>query len=153
MTTAGRNNMANYPTGTHIAGPLKQGTKSMLLSGDAGGISAAVTLQADESNGQTYILDGGTGVGITLPAATQGWKCKFIIGATFTTDFVFTAETAGTFNGTVMEAGVLQLIGAADTITLEDGVEVLGDYIEFSSDGTSIFVFGSTSTALSVTPA
>jgi hypothetical protein len=141
------------PLGTHFSGPIKLGTPSMLLSGDPGGISAAVTLTAKESNGQTYVLDGGTGVGITLPAATQGWRCKFVVGAAFATDFVFTAETAGTMNGTVMEAGVLQLVGAADTITLEDGVEVIGDFIEFSSDGTSIFVFGSTSTAASVTPA
>lgn len=145
--------MANYPTGTHFSGPIKLGAKSMLLSTDDGGISAAKTLTADESNGQTYVLDGGTGVGITLPAATKGWRCKFVIGATFTTDYVFTAETAGTLNGTIMEAGVLQLVGAADTITIEDGVEVIGDFIEFSSDGTSIFVFGSTSVAASVTPA
>ena len=143
----------NYPVGTHFSGPIKLGASSMRLSTDVGGIAAAKVLTADESNGQTYILDGGTGVGITLPVATQGWRCKFIIGAAFATDFVFTAETAGTINGTVMEAGVLQLVGAADTITLEDGVEVIGDFIEFSSDGTSIFVFGSTSTAASVTPA
>lgn len=142
-----------YPQGTHFAGPIKLGAKSMLLSTDIGGIDAAVTLTAAESNGQTYVLDGGTGLGITLPAATQGWKCKFVIGAAFTTDYVFTAAVAGTMNGTVMEAGVLQLVGAADTITVEDGVEVIGDYLEFSSDGTSIFVFGSTSTALSITPA
>jgi len=143
----------NYPNGTHFACPIKLGASSMLLSTDIGGISAAKVLTADESNGQTYVLDGGTGVGITLPAATKGWRCKFVIGAVFSTDYVITAETAGTMNGTVMEAGVLQLIGAADTITLEDGVEVIGDFIEFSSDGTSIMVFGSTSTAASVTPA
>jgi len=143
----------NYPVGTHMSGPLKLGTNSMLLSTDVGGIAAAKTLTADESNGQTYVLDGGTGVNVTLPAATKGWKTKFIVGAVFGTDFTFTAETAGTMNGTVMEAGVLQLIGAADDIDLEDGVEVIGDFLEFSSDGTSIFVFGSTSVDNSVTPA
>jgi len=138
---------------THFSGPIALGAPSMPLSTDVGGLAAAATLTAKESNGKTYVLDGGTGFGITLPAATQGWRCKFIIGANFATDFVFTAETAGTMNGTVMEAGVLQLIGAADTITVEDGVEVIGDFIEFSSDGTSIMVFGSTSVAASVTPA
>jgi len=138
---------------THFSGPIALGAASMPLSTDVGGLAAAATLTAKESNGKTYVLDGGTGFGITLPIATQGWRCKFIIGANFATDFVFTAETAGTLNGTVMEAGVLQLIGAADTITVEDGVEVIGDFIEFSSDGTSIMVFGSTSVAASVTPA
>ena len=138
---------------THFSGPIALGLESMRLSTEVGGIAAAKVLTADESNGMTYVLDGGTGVGITLPAATQGWRCKFVIGAVFSTDYVITAETAGTMNGTIMEAGVLQLVGAADTITIEDGVEVIGDYINFSSDGTSIFVDGSTSTAASVTPA
>lgn len=142
-----------YPKGTHISGPLKQGANSMLTSSDVGGISAAVTLTADESNGQHYILDGGTGVGITLPVPTKGWRCKFTIGAAYTTDYVFTAGTADTFQGCIIEAGAVQDVDAADTITLEDGVENIGDFLEFWSDGTSTFVFGNTLTALSVTPA
>ena len=141
------------PIGTHFSGPIKLGANSMLLSTDIGGISAAVTLTADESNGQHYILDGGTGVGITLPAPTKGWKCKFTIGAAYSTDFVFTAGTADTFEGTILEAGAVQTVDAADTITLEDGVENIGDFLEFWSDGTSTFVFGNTLTAASVTPA
>ena len=141
------------PIGTHFSGPLKLGANSMLLSTDDGGLDAAVTLTADESNGQHYILDGGTGFGITLPAPTQGWRCKFTIGATFTTDFVFTAGTADTFQGCIIEAGAVQDVDAADTITLEDGVENVGDFIEFWSDGTSTFVFGNFLTAASVTPA
>lgn len=138
---------------THFSGPIALGIDSMPLSTDVNGLAAAKVLTAAESNGMTYVLDGGTGFGITLPPATQGWRCKFVIGATFATDFVFTAETAGTLEGNVMEAGVLQLVAASDTITLEDGAEALGDFLEFSSDGTSVFVFGSFSTAASVTPA
>lgn len=142
-----------YPTGTHIAGPLKQGAKSMLLSTNVGGISAAKTLIADESNGQHYILDGGTGVGITLPVPTQGWQCKFTIGALFSTDFVFTAGTADTFEGCILEAGAVQDVDAADTITLEDGAENIGDFLDFWSDGTSTFVTGNFLNVTSVTPA
>ena len=138
---------------THFSGPLALGAASMPLSTDVNGIAAAKTLTADESNGMNYILDGGTGFIITLPVPTQGWRCKFTIGAVFSTDFQFTAGTADTFTGSVIEAGVLQLVTAADTIVLEDGVEVLGDFMEFWSDGTSTFVFGATSTAASVTPA
>ena len=142
----------NSPTGTRFSGPLKLGAKSMLLSTDDGGLSAAKTLTADESNGQHYILDGGTGFVITLPVPTQGWRCKFTIGAVYTTDFRFTAGTADTLEGCVIEAGVVQDINAADSIDLEDGVENIGDFLEFWSDGTSTFVFGNTLTALSVTP-
>lgn len=138
---------------TNFSGPIQLGAASMPLSTDVNGLSAAKTLTVKESNGMTYILDGGTGFGITLPAPTQGWRCKFVIGALFTTDFVFTAGTADTFTGSIVEAGVLQLVTAADTITLEDGVEVLGDFLEFWSDGTNTFVFGATSTAASATPA
>ena len=143
----------NYPAGVHFSGPIKLGAKSMVMSADPGGISAAKTLTAEESNGVHYILDGGTGVGITLPEPTKGWSCKFTIGAVFSTDFVFTAGTADTFTGSALEAGVLQLITAADTITLEDGTEVVGDFIEFWSDGVWTYVFAVTSTAASITPA
>lgn len=143
----------NYPVGTHFSGPIKLGASSMLLSTDVGGISAAKVLTADESNGMTYILDGGTGVGITLPAPSKGWRTKFVVGAAFTTDFVFTAGTASTLQGSMVEAGAVQDVAAASTLTLEDGTENIGDFVEFWSDGTNTFVYGVTLTAASVTPA
>jgi len=142
----------NYPVGTHMAGPLKLGTSSALLSTDVGGLSAAKTLTADESNGQSYILDGGTGFAVTLPVATKGWSCKFTIGAAFATDFVITAQSA-IMEGCILEAGAVQDVAGATTLTLEDGVENVGDYIDLWSDGTSIFVTGNFLTALSITPA
>jgi len=137
---------------TNFSGPIQLGAASMPLSTDVNGLAAVATLTASQSNGMHYILDGGTGFGITLPVPTQGWSCKFTIGALFTTDFVFTAGTADTFTGSITEAGVLQLVTAADIITVEDGAEVLGDFYEFWSDGTSTFVHGVSSTAASVTP-
>ncbi len=138
---------------TNFSGPIALGATSMPLSTDPGGLAAAATLTANDSNGKNYILDGGTGFGITLPAVTQGWRCQFTIGAAFTTDFVFTADTAGTLEGCILEAGAVQDVDGADTITLEDGVENIGDYLEFWSDGTNMFVTGNFLTALSVTPA
>jgi len=144
----------NYPVGTHIAGPLKQGVKSMLLSTDVGGISAAKTLTADESNGQTYILDAAAGYVVTLPAPTQGWSCKFIVGALFaTTNYVITAETAGQLQGNVMEVSTVEAVSAADTITINAAADAIGDSLELSSDGTSIFVKGSFLTVGAVTVA
>lgn len=142
----------NYPVGTHFKGPIKLGSGSMRLSTDQGGLSAARTLTADESNGQHYILDGGTGFAITLPSPTKGWSCKFTVGAAFATDFVITAPAA-VLEGCIIEAGAVQDVDGATTLTLEDGVENVGDYLELWSDGTSIFVTGNFLTALSVTPA
>tara|TARA_R110002126_G_scaffold286158_1_gene437630 strand:- start:500 stop:913 length:414 start_codon:yes stop_codon:yes gene_type:complete len=135
-----------------MSGPLKLGASSMIRSTDYGGFTAAKTLTADESNGVHYILDGGTGFVITLPAPTLAWTCQFTIGALFTTDFTFIAGTADTMTGSITEAGVLQLVTAADQVILEDGTEVLGDFLEFWSDGTNTFVHGVTSTAASATP-
>ena len=136
---------------THF-GRIALGAKSMPKSTDLGGLSAAKTLTADESNGKNYILDGGTGFAITLPVPTQGWKCKFTIGAAYTTDFTFIAGTADTLEGCIIEAGAVQTVNAADQIILEDGTENIGDFLEFWSDGTTIFVFGNTLTAASATP-
>lgn len=142
----------NYPLGTHFSGPIKLGEGSMRLSTDVGGLSAAKTLTADESNGQHYILDGGTGFAITLPAATKAWACKFTVGAAFATDFVITAPAA-ILEGCILEAGAVQDVAGATTLTVEDGVENVGDYIDLWSDGTSIFVAGNFLTAASITPA
>lgn len=136
---------------TNFSGPIALGANSMPLSTDVNGLAAAKTLTAAESNGMHYILDGGTGFAITLPVVTQGWRCKFTIGAVFSTDFTFTAGTADSLEGCVIEAGVVQDITDGDGITLEDGTENVGDFLEFWSDGASTFVFGNTLTAASVT--
>ena len=142
--------MSDVP-GTHFAGPIKLGAKSMALSTDPHGLASAKTLTADESNGMHYILDGGTGFEITLPPVTQGWQCKFTVGATFGTDFTITAGTADSLEGCILEAGAVQDITNGDGLTLEDGVENVGDFLEFWSDGTSTFVFGNFLNATSIT--
>jgi len=142
----------NYPIGTHFAGPVKLGSSSILLSSDTGGILTAKTLTVDEANGQTYILDGGTGVAIALPVPTKGARIKFIVGAAFATDFVITA-TGAIMEGCIIEAGAVQDVDGATTLTLEDGTENVGDFIEMISDGTNWYVFGNFLTAASITPA
>ena len=137
--------------GTHFTGPIKLSKTSMPISTDLNGISEATTLTADESNGMHYIL-GATGFAITFPAATQGWRCKFTIGADFTTDFVLTAPSA-ILEGCILEAGVVQDVAGGTTITLEDGADNIGDFFSFWSDGTSIFASGSTLNGNSVTVA
>jgi len=142
------------PTGFHHAGPLKLGANSMLLSTDSGGISGTVTLSANESNGQTYILDAAAGYAVTLPAPTKGWRCMFIVGALFaTTNYVITAATAGQFQGTLMEVSTVELVTAGDTITINAAADAIGDSLELWSDGTSIFCRGTFATIGAVTAA
>lgn len=140
---------------THFSGPLALGAASMASSSDLSdpfSIKAARVLTAAESNGRHYILDGGTGFAITVPVATKGWTCKFTIGAVFATDFVITAPTA-IFEGCVIEAGAVQDVAAGTTLTLEDGTENIGDFLELWSDGVKIYVFGNFLTAASITVA
>jgi len=140
-------------SGTHFSGPIRLGPESVLLSTDVGGLAGAKTLTADESNGTHYILDGGTGFGITLPVVTQGWNCKFTIGAIFGTNFVFTAGSADTLEGCLILAGAAVTVNAADAITLDATKENIGDYIEFYSDGTSTFAYGNFLTSAAATSA
>ena len=130
---------------THFSGPVALG------DGSLESITAARVITYKD-NGQTFLLDGGTGVAITLPAPKVGMRLKFITALAFTTDYVITA-TGAIMQGNIMEAGVIQLVSGATTLTLEDGAEALGDYIDMVSDGTSWFVSGGFSTALSITPA
>lgn len=130
---------------THLSGPLNVG------SGSIESLDAAKTLDYEDS-GVTFILNGGTGVAVTLPAPKAGQRYKFVVGAAFTTDYVFTA-TGAIIQGNVMEAGAIQAVANATTITLEDGVEALGDYFDLESDGTYWYIRGSFTAALSVTPA
>ena len=97
---------------THFSGPIALGAKSMPKSTDVNGLAAATTLTAEASNGMHYILDGGTGFTITLPEVTQGWRCKFTIGAAFSTDFTFVAGTADSMEGCIIEAGAVQTVDA-----------------------------------------
>jgi len=130
---------------THFQGPVNQG------SGSVQSITEAYTV-TNEDNGVALILDGGTGVAITLPAPKRGLRLKFIVGAAFTTDYVITA-TGAIMEGCILEAGAVQDVAGATTLTLEDGTENVGDYIDMISDGTNWYVTGNFLTALSITPA
>lgn len=130
---------------THISGPINQGAGSMKS------ITAAYTVTYEDS-GKALMLDGGTGVAIALPAPKVGQRYKFIVGAAFTTDYVITA-TAAIMEGCILEAGAVQDVAGATTLTLEDGTENIGDYIDMISDGTNWYVSGNFLTAASITPA
>jgi len=131
---------------THFSGPLAIG------SGSIKEVSAAKTITADE-NGTTFLLSGVVGYAITLPSPAAGLRYSIVVQDLFaTTDWVLTSASAN-MQGNVMEAGAIQAVAGATTINLELGTDTIGDYIDVISDGTSWFVRGSFTQALSVTPA
>ena len=121
---------------------------------NTGILSAATTLTVEDS-GKVFFLDDAAGYAITLPPVADAAGCyyKFILAQeTATTDWVITAQTA-VLQGSLLQAGLVQLVAADTTINIELGVDVVGDWLEVTSNGTDWFVWGVASEAATFTPA
>ena len=130
---------------THLSGPLNVG------SGKYRYLTAAYTVKYSDS-GTTFVLKGGTGNAITMPAYKEGFNCKFIVTEAFTTDYVITFPAA-VVSGVIHEAGAIQTCAAKSVFTLEDGTEALGDTLEFEDVDDITVVYGWFQTAASITVA
>ena len=123
-------------------------------------VIADIVITADES-GKTFYLSRFGGVQCTLPAPFLGARFKFVI------------ETAPTWGGgytIITDSGADIMIGGINELevdTSSDGpydanadkfifaanVAIVGDYVEFESDGTSWFYHGQTNADGGVTTA
>lgn len=113
-------------------------------------VTAANTLTAAEC-GKIMTLNSATEFASVLPAPSAGCMFKFIVkaapaGASYTID---TNADANILIGGINELEVDTsddgpYTNEADTITLVDGVAVVGDYVEMVSDGTSWYFHGQT---------
>ena len=113
-------------------------------------LGAARTLLAKDS-GKTFFLALAGGLAVTLPTPAAGLRFKFIVktapsGGDYT---VVAASGADIIIGGISELEVDTgddgpYDNNADTITLNDGVAVVGDYVELISDGTSWYLNGQT---------
>ena len=128
---------------THFSGPLDVG------SGKYKELTAAYTVTYADS-GTTFVLKGGTGHAVTMPAYKSGFNCRFLVTEAFSTDYVITF-TAAVVSGVIEEAGAIQTCAAKTTFTLEDGAEALGDTLEFEDVDDITVVHGSFQTAASIT--
>ncbi len=113
-------------------------------------VTAANVITASE-NGSVFYLNSATEFASTLPAPAAGLRFTFIVkaapsGASYT---ITTTSSANIVLGHVLTS---DLDGAADadsetsggdTVSLVDGVAVVGDMVEVWSDGTSWYVRGS----------
>ena len=110
--------------------------------------------------GKTLLLNSATEFATTLPTPTAGCKLSFVVkaapsSASYT---IVTASSGNVFIGHVESAdldasGDGDVSTADDTITIADGVAVVGDQLEMISDGTSWYYIGHARTYNGITAA
>lgn len=131
---------------THFSGPIALGTGSVEV------INSAKNLTAND-NGKTFVFNNATGVTIFLPlVANTGWRAKFYTGAVFaTSNFVVASFEGDNLEGSLIVAGAVVTVDAADQINFVATAENIGDFIEVFSDGSTWFVFGNALTTGGIT--
>lgn len=104
-------------------------------------ISVGSTLTAADS-GKVFKVSGSGGT-VTLPAPTEGWNARFVTtGAMDTANTVIAGGTADKMEGSLIVAGAVVDVDAADQINFVHGSSNLGDYIDVWSDGSNYYVSG-----------
>jgi len=99
-------------------------------------ISAARTLTKKDS-GKTFILNAAAGVTVTLPALKNGLFLTFVVGAVFaTSNFVIASAEGDNIEGSIIVAGAVVDVDAADQINFVNSAENIGDFVELYCDGT-----------------
>lgn len=114
-------------------------------------VTAANVIAAAE-NGRTYYLNSATEFASTLPAPALGLKFKFIVkaapsGADYT---ITTTSSANIIYGAISSSDLNAANDAAiatgnDTISFVSAKAIVGDWVEFESDGTNWYVSGNCS--------
>ena len=115
---------------------------------------AATNVIAATENGKVFFLNHGTEFVSTLPLLSTvgvGWHCKFIVGAAPASASYTVIENASDNNKIILK-GISETETDDDsegvehagcsTITVKDGIAVVGDWLDVYSDGTSWFVTG-----------
>lgn len=104
-------------------------------------ISVGSTLTTADS-GKVFKVSGSGGT-VTLPAPTEGWNAKFVTtGAMDTANTVIAGGTADKMEGSLIVAGAVVDVDAADQINFVHGSSNLGDFIDIWSDGSNYYVSG-----------
>ena len=136
---------------THFSGPVssaagfQNGTGSVVTP-------TAVTTLTSADNGKTYMLNAAAGFAITLPAHVAGLQFRFITGAAFaTTNFTIVAADVDTMEGSLIVAGAVVTVDAADQINFVATAENIGDFVTVFSDGATWHVFGNALTTGAIT--
>lgn len=135
-----------------------EGTAAVALSGveNVEVVTATNVIAASES-GKTFFLDAAAGFVSTLPTAAPGLHFRFIVKTAPTTNgYTITGSPADVIYGTIATSGAENTINGvtasqADNIILVHNVALIGDEVEFRSDGTNWYVTGNVNTYAAVT--
>ena len=104
-------------------------------------ISVGSALTAADS-GKVLKVSGSGGT-VTLPAPTAGFQIRFVTtGAMDTANTVIAGGTADKMEGSLIVAGAVVDVDAADQINFVHGSSNLGDFVDIWSDGSNYYVFG-----------
>lgn len=119
-------------------------------------VTATNVITAAES-GKTFFLDAVAGFESTLPTAAAGLRFKFVVKTAPTSNgYTITGSPADKIFGTIACSGAEATINgvtanAADNAILVHNVALIGDVLEFVSDGTNWYVTGNVNTYAAVT--
>lgn len=112
-------------------------------------VTATNVITAAES-GKTFFLSLAGGFTSTLPAPALGLKFRFIVAIDPTTSYIIVTDSSAN----IMIGGINELevdtssdgpyINNGDALNFVNALAVVGDYVDFESDGTSWFFNGQT---------
>jgi hypothetical protein len=113
--------------------------------GDGDEVVTATNVIAATENGRTYYLNAAGGFTSTLPAPALGLRFRFIVKTAPTTSYVITTTSgADILYGMMLErAGTAGVAGAGrDTFNFVANQSIIGDWVEFYSDGVNYYYHG-----------
>lgn len=119
-------------------------------------VTATNVITATES-GKTFFLSAAAGFESTLPTAAAGLRFRFIVKTSPTSNgYTITGSPADKIQGTIASNGAeTEANGVAasdaDNIILVANQAVVGDWVEFLSDGTNWYVTGEVGLLAAVT--
>lgn len=119
-------------------------------------VTATNVITASES-GKTFYLDAVAGFVSTLPTAAAGLTFKFVVKTAPTSNgYTITGTPADVISGTVGASGLAATdngINATlnDNVIFVANVALVGDYVEFNSDGAAWYVSGQVNTVAALT--
>lgn len=119
-------------------------------------VTATNVITAAET-GTTFFLSAAAGFESTLPTAAAGLHFKFVVLTAPTSNgYTITGSPADKISGSIVCTGAEDVVNGvtaalADNVILVHNVALVGDYVEFVSDGTLWLVSGVVNTFAAIT--